>query len=120
MELARLKEIGLDTDKGLAYCADDPEFYAEMLVEYTEEAAAAAADLERLFAAADWPGYGIKAHALKTMSRMIGAEDAAETAYELELAAKHGDAGKISGLHEGFIAGIRELTEQICGISGLK
>ena len=120
MELAKLKEIGLDTDNGLAYCADDAEFYAEMLGEYAMEAPVTAGELVRAFDSADWAVYGIRVHALKTMSRMIGANDAAGTAYELEMAAKHGDAKKINDLHEGFIACVRELSERICGISDLK
>ena len=116
MDIARLDAIGLNTDDGLAYCADDPEFYEEMLGEYVAEADGTAAEIERAFGASDWGAYAVRVHALKSSSRIIGAGAFAETAYELEMAAKHTEAEKIQRLHGDFISEFRDLTGNICEI----
>ena len=116
MDLVRFEKIGLDTDGGLAFCADDPEFYAEMLEEYASGAAAAVSCLEQASADGDWGAYAICVHALKSSSKIIGAGHIAELACELEVAAKNGDGEKISGMHAGFIDAFSRLTEQICEI----
>lgn len=112
-DLIKLKEAGIDTDAGLAYCADDPEFYEEMLAEFVNEAAGRTAAMQDCFDAADWGGYAINAHSLKSTSRIIGAAAVSEKARELEMAAKAADAGSIAELHGGFLAEISALTESI-------
>ena len=37
LDMTKLAALGLDTGEGLAYCADDPEFYEEMLSDYVTE-----------------------------------------------------------------------------------
>ncbi len=98
-----LQALGLHTDEGLACCADDPEFYEEMLAEYAAEAPARIAQLEEQFNAADWKNYGISAHSAKSTSRMIGALALSERAKELEFAAKADDAETIRGAHAPFL-----------------
>ena len=69
----RLRACGIDTGAGMACCAEDGEFYAEMLGEFVRDAAAKLGELERFCAARDWDNYRIRAHSLKSTSRTIGA-----------------------------------------------
>lgn len=102
MDAAKLRLIGIDAEEGLAYCADDEEFYDEMLDEYVHESRTKLEELSAAFGSHDWDRYRITAHALKSMSRLIGAKGISGKAYELELAAKSGDAGTIEALHPAF------------------
>ena len=38
LNLQGLRALGLDVEEGMAYCADDEDFYEEMLDEYVREA----------------------------------------------------------------------------------
>ena len=56
LDTEALHRIGIDTEEGIAYCADDPEFYEDMLREYLQESDGRAADLRRFYALQDWAG----------------------------------------------------------------
>ena len=45
LDTEALHRIGIDTEEGIAYCADDPEFYEDMLREYLQESDGRAAVL---------------------------------------------------------------------------
>ena len=102
MDAAKLSALGIDAEEGLAYCADDEEFYDEMLDEYVHESRAKLEELIAAFGSRDWDRYRISAHSLKSTSRMIGAKGISGKAHELEIAAKAGDAGEIEALHSEF------------------
>ena len=113
LDMKELEALGIDTSAGLACCADDPEFYEEMLAEYVKESETNKADLRRFFEARDLDNYRIKAHSVKSTSRMIGASAVAETAYGLELAGKERDAAKIAAEHDSFLAGYSSFTDRL-------
>lgn len=117
-ELAKLRALGIDPEEGLAYCADDAEFYAEMLAEYVSASQAGLADLERFFTEGNWQRYGILAHSLKSTSRTIGAAALSERARELELAAKEGKLELLTARHAGFAAAYRALAEGVRAVLG--
>lgn len=102
MDVAKLRSVGIDANEGLAYCADDEEFYEEMLDEYVHESRAKLEELNTAFGLRDWERYRISAHSLKSTSRMVGAKGISGKAYELEIAAKAGDVGAIESLHSEF------------------
>ena len=66
LDTEALHRIGIDTEEGIAYCADDPEFYEDMLREYLQESDGRAADLRRFYASQDWSQYGLCAHTVKS------------------------------------------------------
>ena len=103
MDAAKLSTLGIDAEEGLAYCADDEEFYDEMLDEYVHESRTKLEELAAAFEAHDWDRYRISAHSLKSTSRLIGAKDISGKAYELDIAATAGDAGAIEALHSNFL-----------------
>ena len=108
-----LAAAGIDPEEGLAYCADDPEFYEEMLTEYVREADAGIRELARFFGARDWRNYGIRAHALKSTSRTIGAQAFSEQAREMEAAAKEGKEELLLSRHAAFTAEYAALADAI-------
>lgn len=116
---ALLEQMGIDAGEGLAYCADDPEFYVEMLGEYVAEGSAKTEALERFFEARDWTNYAIQAHSVKSVSRMIGAAALSELARGQETAARDGDEEVVLTGHPRFtseyaalLAKLRELLSE--------
>ena len=113
LDMKAVEALGVDTSAGLACCADDPEFYEEMLAEYVKESKTNVTDLQRFFEARDFDNYRIKAHSVKSTSRMIGASALAETAYGLELAGKERDETKIAAAHEPFLSAYSSFAERL-------
>lgn len=112
-DLQMLKAIGIDPDEGLAYCADDEEFYEDMLKEYISESQNGIEELNRFYAVQDWDHYGIRVHTAKSTSRMIGAASFSETAREMEFAAKEGRTEEIVSRHHSFVTGYQEIIDGI-------
>ena len=113
-----LGNLGIDADEGLAYCADDPEFYEEMLGEYRAEGRVKLDELRRFFASHDWKNYAIRAHSVKSTSKMIGAKALSEKARELEMAGKAEDEQAIAALHEPFTCEFGALLDQLDALLG--
>ena len=101
-KMERLRRIpGMDVDQGIAYCANDEEFYLSMLRDYLD------ADRSRLlreaYEAKDWDAYQLQAHSLKSTSYSIGAMTLGDQAKTSELRLKEGDSQKAAELHESLV-----------------
>ena len=103
----------LNVSTGMSYCANDEDFYLEMLKTYCDSSRLD--DIEKFRAESDWPNYRILVHALKSTSLSIGAEGFSEKAKALEFAARDEDADFIAANHDGFIAEYKTLLENIKG-----
>ena len=112
-DIQKLKESGIDIEEGLACCADDEEFYEEMLGEYVSEYRSGLEELNRFYEEKDWKNYGIRAHIVKSTSRMIGARSFSETAREMESAVRDGNQEQIIARHSDFIIGYQQLVDGI-------
>ena len=86
---------GLDTEQGLLHCGTE-ETYLDTLTIYAKNAPAAADEIEGLWSAGDVGNTTVKVHALKSMSRTIGALELGALAEKLELAGKAGDTQTLS------------------------
>ena len=106
-----LHRIGIDTEEGIAYCADDAEFYEDMLREYLQESDGRAADLQRFYASQDWSQYGLCAHTVKSISKMIGAKAVSELAREMELACRSRDPASVLTGHDRFLREYADLAD---------
>lgn len=113
VDRAKLAQLGIDMEEGLAYCADDAEFYVEMLQEYVDEHPAKHEELERFAGERDWANYAIRVHSVKSTSRMIGAAPLSERARELELASRDCDGARILEAHPAFLAAYDGLVAQL-------
>lgn len=107
---AQLAQAGVNVQLGLDYCCGQEEFYREMLRMFCGQYADRRDELVRLYEAADWKDYAIKAHALKSTSLTVGAEDLSAQAKALELAGKRGDEAFIRAHHGALL----QAWETVC------
>jgi CheY-like chemotaxis protein/HPt (histidine-containing phosphotransfer) domain-containing protein len=112
-DLERLKELGIDTAKGLGYSAGDEAIYFEMLSDFTGGYAEKLAETDRLFAGENWLDYGTMVHAMKSNGKMIGANSVFEIAKKLEEAAKEENAEVIKENHPQLIKIVSETADNI-------
>lgn len=104
----------LNTKNGMLYCGGE-QLYLDVLRACCEDAEEEIGILEKFFDNKDWPNYTIKAHALKSGMKNIGADLLSEKAKAMEQAGKQNDIDYITGNHKDLIAEYRrvigELTE---------
>ena len=108
--MQRLEELPeLDTETGIHYCADNKEFYQEIVQEYANTDKTR--DMKELYQSKDWDEYRIMVHALKSSSLTIGAVGLSEAAKALEMAAKEKDLEYIEQHHEEVLGRYTALLE---------
>ena len=98
-----LESSGIHTDKGLANCGGDDEFYRSILLEYVKGADEKKKDLNKFLTSGDMQNYGILIHSLKSTSAMIGADAPSKLAQQLEAGANNGDHEYVASHHEAFL-----------------
>ena len=108
-----LKELGIDTEKGLRYCQNDRGFYKSLVLQFATEAMTKKVDIERYYESGELDNYAILVHALKSTSKMIGALELSEKARLLEEAAKSSDIGYVERNHEDMFARYESITNGI-------
>ena len=112
-KFTRLEEKGFHTETGLQYCCDDSDFYEEMLVMFAKDAGDKIADIETVYQKEDLKHYEIMVHALKSSSKILGADTLSEMAKDAEMAAKNQDVTYIRANHAGLMAKYRETVQDI-------
>lgn len=128
--LSRLRGVeGIDADAALANCGTE-EVLASTLRSYESSIDSRAGELEALYEAGDWKGYGIKVHAVKSTSRLIGAAALSGDAAKLEaladsVASDSADSNasndsieQIRSMHGPFIAGFRKMKDLLAPVLG--
>lgn len=101
----------LDVQTGLTYCAEDEDFYKEMLRDYME--GNKIPELTEMYDGEDWENYRIQIHALKSTSLSIGAVELSEEAKQLEQAAKDDNIEFIRLHHEETIKQYQMLLQRL-------
>ena len=86
---------GIDTAVGMQYAGNDEELYREVLSDYMDSIAERADAIEHAVEAGDLENYTIEVHALKSISKSIGAEALSELAKDLEMSGKNEEWGPI-------------------------
>ncbi len=113
-----LREIDdLNAEQGLSHCGS-AETYLETLTIYGKNAPASADEIESLWRAGDLANTTVKVHAIKSLSRAIGAEDIGALAEKLEFAGKAGDADALSAELGGLLERIRALCAALAPLCG--
>ena len=115
-----LRDYGVDVAAGLRYCQGDESFYLKVLAEYGKSRTEKTERLARLFAEKNWKEYAVRVHAVKSTSKMIGANQLSELAKTLETAAKAGDEMTLKNRHEGFAAAYGKLLALIGEVTGVE
>lgn len=108
-----MKQVVMDHESALAYCAGNEKFLQEMYAMYADTNCLD--KIRQAYAKEDWENYRILVHSLKSTSRTIGANEMAEAATRLEAAVKAGDIGQAKALHDDTM----ELYEAVinwCGV----
>ena len=116
--LEALSGIGLDTDEGIKYCANDEEFYFTMLEQFADETEEKLIRMQEFLRADDLKKYEILVHALKNTLKMIGSDGLSERAKAMEFAAKAEDRVQIDAEHEALAADCQKLIDSIRSILG--
>ncbi|MBR6316058.1 MAG: response regulator [Lachnospiraceae bacterium] len=111
--IATLKACGINTEKGLAYCAGDKEFYAELLGDYAKDAAAKCRELTNHLEKEDLSEYRIRVHAVKSTSMCVGAMDIHDLAKKLEEAAEKEDLSGVRADHQRLVDAYSQMAEKI-------
>ena len=111
--IERAKDIGLNTDDGLKYCANDIPFYKEMISDFVSLHQSKIKTLCACFEKEDWNDYRIYVHALKSNLHSIGALKLSEEARILENAADSGEIIKIREKHPAFVEEYNKLAKDI-------
>ncbi len=108
---------GLDTEQGLSHCGSE-ETYLETLTIYARSAPDSADEIESLWGANDLANTTVKVHAIKSLSRAIGAEGIGALAEKLEFAGKAGDAGAVGAEISDLLGQIRALCAALSPLRG--
>ena len=93
----------INYERGLKYAGGNQEIYCDILKTYFASSQQYNESLIAHFDSQDWQNYTIKAHALKSSSLSIGAEEFSEFAKKLELAGKEGNYEVILNEHNEFL-----------------
>lgn len=115
-----LEEFGINIREGLHYCGEDMDFYNELLTKFAEAQEQKAKELQRCFGQEDFENYRILVHALKSTSKMIGADALSEMAGKAEEAAKNGDGTYIETHHQELLNVYRTLAGKIIEVIGVR
>lgn len=94
---------GIVTDDALRYAGGDQEEYLHNLKLYLDEFGEKKEKLEEFFRQGDLENYQILAHAVKSTSKLIGANELSEMARMMEEAAAARDMNCVSSGHEQFM-----------------
>ena len=112
-KLKNLEGLGINVKQGLVHCADDADFYLEMLSDFCESQKEKCDELEEFLSSGRFDDYGIKAHAIKGNARTLGITGLADVALSMEQAAKNKEYDFIRNNHGAFISEYNRITEDI-------
>lgn len=118
--LQQLERGGVDVSAGVRYSNGEMEFYRKVLERFAAGADENAALLESYYEAQDIANYQIKVHALKSTSKMIGAESFSDRAKRAEQAAKEQDLDYLQAHHEQLLADYRQLAAVVYDAVGVQ
>lgn len=108
----------IDKDIAMAYCADDEEIFVEVLEAYLEQGDEYKEKLAAYREAKDWKNYAIIAHAIKSTSMTIGAQELSELAKSHEFAGKADDENTINATYDRFISLYDEVLKEGMALIG--
>lgn len=90
----------INTENGLQYSDNDPEFYRELLDMFADEVPGALERLSDALSDGNTTLYTTLVHGLKNNARGIGADSAADICYKAEQMARVGDIESLRTLHD--------------------
>ncbi len=115
-KMESLETLGIQTQLGLNYCRGDVSFYMELLKRFVKESETKTIELNHYYAEKELENYRIYVHALKSTSKMIGADRFSEMARNMEEAAKKKELNYILEHHEEMMEQYQWLIDGISSI----
>ena len=103
----------IDKEVGINFCGGMEELYEEIVQDFAADAENRIAALDKYYKDGDWKNYAVEAHAVKTTSKTIGAENFAEHSRLHEFAGKEENIAYINEDYENYIATLRELVRRL-------
>ena len=110
-----LTDVGIDIKAGRSYSQNDEGLYRTLLDQFYDDAVLKQRKLGEYLVKEDYHNYEILIHALKSTSKLIGAEELSARALSLERAAKQGDGAFIRDNHDRMIALLSD-TAAVIGV----
>ena len=107
-----LKGAGLNIDEGVKHCGSE-EAYLDALTVFANAIETAATEIEKYFGKNDWKNYTTKVHALKSSSKVIGADELSERAKRLEDAGNSGYIDEIKQDNEPLLKLYRSYIDKL-------
>ena len=101
----------LDTEAGMAYSADNLEFYRDMLLSYAHSDRYE--EIQQSYRTEDWENYAAQLHALKGTSFTIGARQLSQAIEDLEQAVKEGKTLYVVKHHQAMMDSYQLVRLQI-------
>lgn len=98
--MAAFDENELNVADGLEYSMNNKDFYVGILDTYVEETTESIGKMDECIETGDLKLYATLVHAIKSSSRLIGANPLGEDAYALELKAKEDDIEFVKANHQ--------------------
>ena len=117
-DISWLCELGLDTAIGISYTGGKDR-YISALSRYYRNYIKTRAQINEYYTTKDYENFGIKVHALKSNSRMIGAMALGDAFEELEMAARNNDTDTINKKTAIVLADYAALIEKLQPIGEL-
>ena len=102
----------IDVETGIMYCGDDEDIYKDILGMYIDLAVESREVLINALAESRMPDYIMRAHAVKSNSRNVGAVTVGDMAEKLELAAKEGNMEQVLEYHAELLKLLEEVEKE--------
>ncbi|MBQ7358973.1 MAG: response regulator [Lachnospiraceae bacterium] len=90
----------VDVKAGREYAMNNEDFYRETIEIYLQEGVTKKAEADKYLEAGDMPNYSTLVHMMKSNSRLVGAMQLGDMAYDLELKSKAGDVEYCRAHHQ--------------------
>ena len=115
---ARLESLGVHTRSGMRYCRGSTELYKELLIKFARNEEQKTPEISDAFARGDIGTYRILVHALKSSSKMVGADALSKMAERAENAAKNNSMDYIRAHHGELLEQYHALARGIVEVFG--
>ena len=108
-----LSRAGIVPGKGLEFCMNDRKLYVSVLAEYANDSETKVRELQKYYDTEDWENFLVRIHSIKSSSRMIGADELAKTARNIEEAAQEMDIVYVKDMFPKFLPEYQKTAEAL-------
>ena len=92
---------------------NDRKLYVSVLAEYANDSETKVRELQKYYDTEDWENFLVRIHSIKSSSRMIGADELAKTARNIEEAAQEMDIVYVKDMFPKFLPEYQKTAEAL-------